>query len=198
MADADVRPAPGTHAVIRRTALALFEAGGYGGTTVAQVAAGAGVDPMTVYRHFGTKHGLVLRLGDDPDITTRIGDALKAAGGPNGTVIDAVQGVAMEWIDQASSELLSEAYRVVRLIKATPELQERAWSTVPDWARIYAPSLAGRTRSRDLVQVEVATRMMVSAIVSAALAWADSRGSRGELIAALEQAMTAARSLDHV
>lgn len=193
----DVAPAQGTHAAIRRTALALFEAQGYGGTTVAQVAACAGVDPMTVYRHFGTKHGLVLRLGDDPDIVLRINRALAAAAGPGGTMVDAVQIVAREWIDRASTELLDEAHRVVRLIRSTPELQERAWSAVPGWARSYTASLAGPARSRDPFQVAVASRMMVSAVVSAALIWADSDGSRSALLAALDQAMAAARSVDH-
>src|SRR2546430_6508231 len=43
-------------------AQALFLDGGYAGTTVAEVAAGAGVSVETVYKAFGAKAGLVRAL----------------------------------------------------------------------------------------------------------------------------------------
>ncbi|WP_329009890.1 TetR/AcrR family transcriptional regulator [Micromonospora rifamycinica] len=46
--------------MIQKHAVRLFVARGYDGTTVNDVAAAAGVSPMTVYRHFPTKEDLVL------------------------------------------------------------------------------------------------------------------------------------------
>lgn len=40
----------------------LFETHGFAGTSVRQIAAGAGVDPSLVIRHFGSKEGLFLTV----------------------------------------------------------------------------------------------------------------------------------------
>lgn len=52
-----------TRARLQTAALELFARQGYEATTVAQIAAAAGVTEMTFYRHFGTKDQLLL---DDP------------------------------------------------------------------------------------------------------------------------------------
>ena len=54
---APVRPgkAERTRARILTAAMDLFTRGGYEKTTVAQIAAAAGVTEMTFYRHFGSK-----------------------------------------------------------------------------------------------------------------------------------------------
>lgn len=49
-----------TQRAIQAHAVRLFTERGYDATTVADVAAAAGVSPMTVYRHFPTKEDLVL------------------------------------------------------------------------------------------------------------------------------------------
>lgn len=78
-----------TQRTIQGHAVRLFTERGYDATTVTDVAAAAGVSPMTVYRHFPTKEDLVLfdhhgRLvaeritaqpADQP-LVRRIGDAL--------------------------------------------------------------------------------------------------------------------------
>ncbi len=63
-----------TRREVLRAAHDLFVAEGYGRTTVAAVAARAGVSPETVYAAFGTKANLLHRVwdvtigGDDRDI----------------------------------------------------------------------------------------------------------------------------------
>lgn len=52
-----------TRALLQATALRLFRERGYDETTVAQIAAAAGVSHMTFFRHFPTKESVVL---DDP------------------------------------------------------------------------------------------------------------------------------------
>lgn len=59
-------------AAIQAHAVRLFAERGFDGTTVAEVAAAAGVSPMTVYRQFPTKEDLVLLARYDESIAERI------------------------------------------------------------------------------------------------------------------------------
>lgn len=186
-----------THVAIRRTALSLFESDGYAAVTVAQVAAAAGVDPMTVYRHFGTKHGLVLRLGDDPQTPQRLGAALAAAAQPGKSLLDALELVATNWVDQASDEVWDDAFRVARLTANSPELRDRAWSNVTAWALTYQTWIARFLPDLDPFQAELASRIAVSLIVTAGLAWARSSGDKAAAIAALRSASAVVRNVAH-
>ena len=62
-----------TRARIAAVALELFSRNGYDGTTVAQIAAAAGVTEMTFYRHFGSKAQLLIDDPYDPLIAEAIG-----------------------------------------------------------------------------------------------------------------------------
>jgi AcrR family transcriptional regulator len=53
-----------TRAQILEAAAALFQAGGFGGTTVSQIAEAAEVVPETIYATFGNKAGLLTALID--------------------------------------------------------------------------------------------------------------------------------------
>jgi AcrR family transcriptional regulator len=52
-----------TRAALQEAALTLFQRQGFDGTTVAEIAAAAGVSHMTFFRHFPTKEAVLL---DDP------------------------------------------------------------------------------------------------------------------------------------
>ena len=73
------RPAPPagrlerTRARISAAALDLFTRSGYDGTTVAEIAAAAGVTEMTFYRHFGSKAQVLIDDPYDPLIAEAIG-----------------------------------------------------------------------------------------------------------------------------
>ncbi|MGP3970299.1 TetR/AcrR family transcriptional regulator [Streptomyces sp. 6N223] len=69
-----------TQRAIQSHAMRLFAERGYDATTVNEVAAAAGVSPMTVYRHFPTKEDLVLHGRYDPLIAARV--AARPAGEP--------------------------------------------------------------------------------------------------------------------
>jgi len=62
-----------TRARIVDVALGLFEANGYEATTTAQIAAAAGVTPMTFFRHFPTKAAVVVFDPYDPVIAEAVG-----------------------------------------------------------------------------------------------------------------------------
>ena len=64
----------GTRVRLRQAALELFLRQGYDETTVAQVAASAGVTPMTFFRHFASKERVVLDDPYDPGIAAAVTD----------------------------------------------------------------------------------------------------------------------------
>lgn len=57
---------------LRQAALELFAQQGYDATTVAQVAAAAGVTPMTFFRHYASKERVVLDDPYDPGIAAAV------------------------------------------------------------------------------------------------------------------------------
>ncbi|TCC52160.1 TetR family transcriptional regulator [Kribbella pittospori] len=61
-----------TRARIVDVALDLFERDGYEATTTAQIAAAAGVTPMTFFRHFSTKAAVVVSDPYDPVIAEAV------------------------------------------------------------------------------------------------------------------------------
>jgi AcrR family transcriptional regulator len=62
-----------TRARILDAALDLFERQGYDATTTAQIAAAAGVTPMTFFRHFPTKAAVLVSDPYDPLIAEAVG-----------------------------------------------------------------------------------------------------------------------------
>ncbi|CAA9293704.1 MAG: Transcriptional regulator, AcrR family [uncultured Friedmanniella sp.] len=64
--------AVGTRTRLRAAALELFVRQGYDQTTVAQIAAAAGVTPMTFFRHFATKERVLLDDPYDPGIAAAV------------------------------------------------------------------------------------------------------------------------------
>ena len=80
-----------TRARLLAAALDLFARQGYDRTTVAEIAAAAGVTEMTFYRHFGSKDQLLLDDPYDPLIASAIGhqpaDRLAHVAEPNGVTV---------------------------------------------------------------------------------------------------------------
>ncbi|HEY9736691.1 MAG TPA: TetR/AcrR family transcriptional regulator, partial [Trichocoleus sp.] len=59
------------------SALQLFAQGGVTETTTRQIADLAGVNEVTLFRHFGSKHGLLLAVLEEAKVFTEMGQALK-------------------------------------------------------------------------------------------------------------------------
>lgn len=106
---------------VQRVALDLFERHGYDAVSVAQVAAAADVAERTVYRHFGTKEGLVVHdeaddafIGDVVRRARRVG-ALAAVA----EALDALPGDA--WSGPGAP--VADWLRKLRLLRGTPALR---------------------------------------------------------------------------
>lgn len=61
---------------VQEVAVRLFDERGFDAVTIEEVAREAEVSPSTVYRHFGTKEGLVIRDEHDDVLFARIGELL--------------------------------------------------------------------------------------------------------------------------
>jgi AcrR family transcriptional regulator len=107
-----------TRRAIQTTALRLFAERGFEQTSVAEIAAAAGVSHMTFYRYFPTKEAVVLDDDYDPLIADLIAAQPKALG-------------PVERVRRALGEGLAEVYATdvgaiqarVELMLATPALQ---------------------------------------------------------------------------
>lgn len=77
---------------VQNVALDLFDEHGFSSVTIEQIAAEAEVSPSTVYRHFGTKEGLIVRDEYDDEIKLRL-DAILRHPDPVGSVGLLVQGL---------------------------------------------------------------------------------------------------------
>ncbi|MEZ5093165.1 TetR family transcriptional regulator [Nocardioides sp.] len=75
--------APDTRAAILDSARELFASGGFAGTSVRAVAAGAGVDPALVHHYFGSKDDLFVAALELP-VDPRVIVAPALAEGPDG------------------------------------------------------------------------------------------------------------------
>lgn len=69
---------------VQEVALELFEARGFAGVTIEEIAAAADIGPATVYRNFGTKERIVLWDDYDPELFEQIAARLP------GPLLDAV------------------------------------------------------------------------------------------------------------
>jgi len=99
-------------------ALDLFERQGFDETTVAQIAAAAGVTPVTFFRHFAAKENVVGDDPYDPHIVAAIG-AQPAGVAP---LVRAARGIREAWaaIPEPDGVLIR---RRVRISAATPTLR---------------------------------------------------------------------------
>lgn len=66
-----------------RSALHLFITQGISGTTTRQIAEAANVNEVTLFRHFGSKHGLLLGVLEESTAFQRLGNALVSQDNPS-------------------------------------------------------------------------------------------------------------------
>lgn len=146
-------------------ALELFEAQGFEQTTVAQIAAAAGVSEMTFFRHFSAKERAVLTDPYDPAIAGAIG--ARPAGEP--PVVRTVRGIrqALKGLSEPESDLVR---RRVAIMANSPALRiASAEANAATEQRIADELLAG---GAPRLAARAAAAAVMAALTSALLEWA--------------------------
>lgn len=177
---------PGAGDRLQEAALELYAAGGFEATTVAQIAARAGVTERTFFRHFADKRE-VLFAGSDV-LRGVLLDALDAQ--PQGAPPLGQVGAAL----RAAAALLTDRPRSHQrqvVIAATPELQERELSKLRSWATALRDGLrAGGTGEP---AASLASEAAVSAFGIAFGRWLDD--DQRSLVAHLDEALDVLHAL---
>ena len=141
-------------------AFALFAERGYGETSVADLAAAAGVGRSTFFRHFGSKesvicpdHDALLASVEQRLRTTTESSALKA-------VADAVRIVLFHYVDEGE-----RARRRYRLTRAVPALRDRELVEVARYQRLFRRYINQWADGSE--PGELRAEMMAAAVVAA-------------------------------
>lgn len=148
-------------------ALDLFGRHGYDATTVAQIAAAAGVTEMTFFRHFGSKADVLLDDPYDPLVAVAVGrerldlDAITRV----------VRGIHATW--QAIPARAGEDIKArVRIAAQTPSLRAAMWQNTDRTERLIVDQLIGDGVDRLTARVAVAA--VLAGLTAALLEWASS------------------------
>lgn len=169
-----------TRARLLAAALDLFARQGYEATTVAQIAAAAGVTEMTFYRHFGTKDQLLLDDPYDPLLAGAI--AAQPPGLP--PLIRAARGIRAAWRAVPIQDTGPVRDRLA-IVAATPSLAAAVRAnTAASEAAIGAELAAGGADPREAA---IAAAAVMAALMTALLQWG--RDGDGTLSAAIERAL---------
>jgi AcrR family transcriptional regulator len=170
-----------TAARLLHTALALFERDGYEATTVAAIAAEAGVSEMTFFRHFATKDALLLEDPYDPVIAAGIA-AQPTALPP---LPRAIAGVRAAWADVPveGADIVRRRLRIA----ATPALRGAVARNTLDTERIVADQLVADGAEPDAARIAAAA--LLAAMMAALLEWASGDDER-PLGSAIERALS--------
>ena len=130
---------PGARERLQAAALERFAEQGFDGTTVAEIAAAAGVTERTFFRHFADKRE-VLFSGQDEFEGMFLAGPAGAGGGPLAVVAAALEGVAGFFPDEGRT--WSRTRQAV--IDADPDLRERELLKLSSLATTLARALGER------------------------------------------------------
>jgi AcrR family transcriptional regulator len=155
-----------TRSALLAAALELFAEKGFDATTVAEIAALAGVTEMTFYRHFGTKDAVLV---DDP-YDPLIADAVAAAPAELSSLRAAAAGVLIAWrsVPEPAVDVVRER---LRLVAATPSLRTAMLRSSITTEQAVAAALERRGAAP--LEAAVAAAATVAALTAALLAWAE-------------------------
>ena len=146
-------------------ALDLFEQQGFGATTVSQIAAAAGVTPMTFFRHFAAKENVLLDDPYDPLIVAAV------AGQPRSlpALFRVTGGIRTAWtqLPEPDSDLVR---RRVRIAATTPSLRSAAAANSDQTERLIVSALVGDGVAP--LAAQAAATATMAAITAALFEWA--------------------------
>lgn len=153
-----------------RSGLALFAAQGYDATTVAQIAAGAGVTEMTFFRHFAAKADVLLDDPYDPLLAAAVAaqplhlDPLTRTVGALQTAWGAVPAPASDQIRDR-----------VRIAAGTPSLRAAMWRNTERTEAVIVEQLVADGVAR--LAARVAAAAVLAGVTAALLEWSVSDGA---------------------
>lgn len=162
------QPEPGKR--LMRAAFELFEEHGYDNTTVAEIAARAGLTKRTFFRHYADKRE-VLFAGFSPLEGVM---AAAVAGAPGEATPLELIGVALEAAGGFFGGAPDLARRRRRIVAAYPELQERELIKLSDLAVALAQQL--RARAINDSTATLAAEAGVTVLRVALERWTDEHG----------------------
>lgn len=167
--DVSGRPSTTSRRALTRTrlsdvALGLFERQGFEQTTVAQIAAGAGVTEMTFFRHFSAKHQV---LFDDP-YDAVIAAAVAAEPSALRPLDRVVRGFrhAFSQVPEPDGDVVR---RRVRIIARTATLRGEAWRNNAETEALVVEQLVAD--GADPLAAKVATAAVLAALTVALFDW---------------------------
>lgn len=150
-------------------ALDLFEEQGFEATTVAQIAAAAGVTPMTFFRYFPSKESVILDDPYDPVM------AAAAVAQPRDLppLVRVARGVREAWarVPEPDSELVR---RRVRVCVASPGLRTAAYGNT--WRSASAIAEALVADGVPALPAHAAAAAVMAALTAALFEWATQPG----------------------
>ena len=164
---------------IESVALDLFAAQGFEATTVAQIAAAAGVTQMTVFRYFARKEAFFLEEPDPWDPLLVMFIAAEPVGLP--LLHRVTRGIRAAW--SAGSPDLSGMRRKLRIAAASPTLQAVMLANTQRTQDVIAEQLTAD--GADPVAARVAAAATLAALTTGLLAWAEGEQDAGLVITAV-------------
>jgi AcrR family transcriptional regulator len=157
-----------TRTAIHDGAMRLFEARGFAGTTIDQIAEAANVSRATVFSYYRTKEDIV--FGEAPQAIEALAAAL--AGTPAGSIVPAVR----EWLRQLTGWLEPDLLLQRRLAREVPVVGARRLQIFRDVEAVVAEALE-RERGPD---EHLATRLAAASLMAALGVAEDAAAARME------------------
>lgn len=147
-------------------ALELFEAQGFENTSVAQIAAAAGVSEMTFFRHFGSKEAAVTTDPFDPVLAAAIG----ARPADEKPLVRTVRGLreAFEGVAEPEVDVMR---RRIRLVAGSSTLRAAAARENEVTEMTFREQLAAD--GADALAARIAAAAVIAALTAALYEWAE-------------------------
>jgi AcrR family transcriptional regulator len=156
---------------VQGVAVSLIRANGFDNVTVEEIAKAADVAPVSVYRYFGTKEGIVLWDQYDPPIVEEITRRLDSQS-PFAAVRDALASLSDRLHDpQHDLERIQLVYR-------EPSLRAAALVNTEALVPVLATILSSSRADMDRFEGEVLARSMVGVLIAAVDEWQATSGGR--------------------
>lgn len=176
---------------IQVAAVDLFDRNGFEGVTIEQVADEADVSPSTVYRHFGTKEGLIVH--DEYDLAAFSSAAAALA---DHDLIDALRLGIAEISTQQFEDDLDLTLRRVRYLFEVESVRAATLVMAAQWADALAEAMgevaADGSAGADAVTRHTQARAVIFGIFAALEQWW-AAGATEPVLDVVERALVALR-----